>query len=143
MGFYVRYGKKGREALESYVDWLKQTTPEGWHRKKKYNYGNVLRMPMEDYLEVILRGAKKETKLSTELSKGRSSSKGKNTERLTMMETIILQSISRGLTNTEICQEQNLKLPTVKSHIYSLYKKLGVSSRVQAVNKGKEIGIVR
>ena len=143
VGFYVRYGKKGREVLESYVDWIKQTTPEGWHRKKKYNYGNVLRMPMEDYLEVILRGAKKETKLSTELSKGRSSSKGKNTERLTMMETIILQSISRGLTNTEICQEQNLKLPTVKSHIYSLYKKLGVSSRVQAVNKGKEMGIVR
>ncbi len=137
VGFYTRYGKKGREVLEGYVDWLKNTTPEGWHRKKKYNYGNVLRMPMEDYLEVILRGAKKESKLSAELSKG------KNMERLTMMETIILQDISRGLTNTEICQEQNLKITTVKSHIYSLYKKLHVSSRVQAVNKGKEMGIVR
>ena len=136
VGFYTRYGKKGREVLEGYIEWLKNTTPGDWHRKKKYNYGNVLRMPMEDYLEVILRGAKKESKLSTELSKG------KSVERLTMMETIILQSISRGLTNTEICQEQNLKITTVKSHIYSLYKKLNVSSRVQAVNKGKEMGIV-
>jgi len=136
VGFYTRYGKKGREVLEGYIEWLKNTTPESWHRKKKYNYGNVLRMPMEDYLEVVLRSAKKESRLSTELTKG------KNVERLTMMETIILQSISRGLTNTEICEEQNLKLPTVKSHIYSLYKKLDVSSRVQAVNKGKEMGIV-
>ncbi len=137
VGFYTRYGKKGREVLEGYIEWLKNTTPDGWHRKKKYNYGNVLRMPMEDYLEVILRGAKKESKFTAELAKGKSA------ERLTMMETIILQDISRGLSNTEICQEQNLKLPTVKSHIYSLYKKLNVSSRVQAVNKGKEMGIVR
>lgn len=136
VNFYTQYGKKGREVLEGYIEWLKNSTPESWHRKKKYNYGNVLRMPMEDYLEVILRGAKKESKRSTELAKGN------NLERLTMMETIILQDISRGLTNTEICQEQNLKLPTVKSHIYSLYKKLGVNSRVQAVNKGKEMGIV-
>ncbi|MBE5956969.1 MAG: hypothetical protein E7253_11035 [Lachnospiraceae bacterium] len=136
-GFYTRYGNSGREVLEGYIEWHKNTTPEGWHRKKKYNYGNILRMPMEDYLEVLLRSAKKENKISVALAKG------DDGERLTMMETIILQSISKGLNNTEICEEQNLKMTTVKSHIYSLYKKLGVNSRVQAVNKGKEMGIVR
>ena len=64
-------------------------------------------------------------------------------EKLTMMETIILQDINKGLTNAEICEELNLKLPTVKTHIYSVYKKLGVNSRVQAILKGKELGLVK
>lgn len=137
VGFYTQYGVVGRAVLESYMEWLKQTTPERWSRKKKYNYGNVNHMPMEDYLEVILRGAKKETRHQEDLRKY------KEEESLTMMETIILQDISRGLTNGEICQEQNLKLPTVKSHIYSLYKKLGVNNRMQAVNRGKERGLIK
>ena len=70
--------------------------------------------------------------MDTELSK----------EKLTLMEISVLQGISRGLTNAQMCQELNLKLPTVKSHIYSLYKKLDVNSRVQAILKGKELGIV-
>ena len=137
VNFYTRYGKKGRGILETYVEWYQNTVPGEWHRKKKYNYGNVLRMPVADYLEVLVRGAKKEYKMSLEPKDNT------DAERLTMMETLVLHSISRGLTNTQICEEQNLKLPTVKSHIYSLYKKLGVSSRVQAVNRGKELGLVR
>lgn len=43
--FYISYGKNGFEVLDAYVQWLKKNTPEGWHRKKKYNYGNILRMP--------------------------------------------------------------------------------------------------
>lgn len=137
VGFYTRYGKKGYEVLEAYVEWMKQNIPGSWRRKKKYNYGNVLRMPEEDYMEVILRTAKRKIKAYSE--KNRSDIE----ERLTMMETIILQDLSRGLTNTEICQEQNLKMPTVKSHIYNVYKKLGVNNRVQAILKGKELGIVK
>ena len=64
-------------------------------------------------------------------------------ENLTLMETIILQNINKGMSNSEICEELNLKLPTVKTHISNLYKKLGVGSRVQAIMKGKEIGILR
>ena len=60
-----------------------------------------------------------------------------------MTETLVLQSLNKGLSNKEICDEMNLKLPTVKTHISSIYKKLGVSSRVQAVLKGKELGILK
>ena len=59
-----------------------------------------------------------------------------------MTELLILQNLSRGLSNAEICEEMNLKLPTVKSHIYSIYKKLGVNSRVQAVIKAKKMGVL-
>ena len=123
--------------LEAYVEWMKNNTPGGWHRKKKYNYGNVLRMPLEDYMEVILRCARREARSDRALQDEPAG------ERLTMMETIILQDIGHGLSNTEISKELNLKITTVKSHIYSLYKKLGVNSRVQAILKGKELGVLK
>lgn len=135
--FYTEHGNRGLEVLREYVDWVHKNMPEGWHRKKKYNYGSILRMPVEDYLETVIRYAAKETRST----RGASGSIAK--ERLTMMETIILQDIGMGYTNGEICQELNLKLPTVKSHIYSLYKKLGVSSRTQAVLRGKELGVLK
>lgn len=136
VAFYVGYGSRGKEVLAAYVDWQKSNAPEGWNRKKKYNYGNVLRMPVEDYLEYVLRAAKKAAKANRKVSEEYIE------ERLTMMETIILQDIGRGLSNAQICEELQLKLPTVKGHVYSLYKKLGVNSRMQAVVKGKELGIL-
>ncbi len=135
--FYTLYGKDGGAVLEAYIDWHRQSFPEGWSRKKKYQYGNILRMPMEDYLSVVEKNVRKAVRNEPVR---RNPGAG---ERLTMMELLILQHIGHGLSNAEICQELNLKLPTVKSHIYSMYKKLGVNSRVQAVNKGKEMEILR
>ena len=135
--FYITYGKMGKEVLEAYVDWHQKNHPEKWNKKKKYNYGNVLHMPMEDYLGVVLRGAKRRAKLYS------ADEEYEVVEKLTMMETIILQDINKGLSNSEICVELNLKLPTVKTHISNMYKKLGVNNRVQAILKGKELGIVR
>lgn len=134
---YTDYGNSGWKALEAYVDWASKNSPEGWHRKKKYNYGNVRRMPVEDYLELLVRMAKRR-------APGVHETAGVcPEEHLTMMETLILQDINSGKSNAQICQELNLKLSTVKSHIYSLYKKLGVNSRVQATLKGKELGILK
>ena len=93
-------------------------------------------MPVEDYLDVVLRAAKKssvhEKKFPEEYA----------AERLTMTETLILQDIGRGMSNGAICEELGIKLPTVKGHIYNLYKKLGVNNRGQAVLKGRELGIL-
>lgn len=136
VNFYISYGSRGRRVLEAYVDWQKMNAPEGWNRKKKYNYGNVLRMPVADYLEVIIRLAKKSTKSDRKVSEEYIE------EHLTMMETIVLQDIGRGMSNAQICEKLEVKLPTVKGHIYSLYKKLGVNSRMQAVMRGKELGLL-
>ena len=96
-------------------------------------------MPVADYLDVIMRGIRREARSGQILQPQQDDIVN---EHLTMMETIILQDIGRGLTNQEICIGQNLKMPTVKTHIYSLYKKLGVKTRVQATIKGKEMGIL-
>ena len=135
--FYTRYGRNGYEVLEDYIEWLSNNSPDTWSRKKKYNYGNVLNMPMEDYMNVILREAKKNRgqtgkRLSEETE-----------EPLTVTEIIVLKELSTGMTNEEICADLNLKLTTVKGHIYSIYKKLGVKSRVQALLIGRERGLLR
>ena len=93
-------------------------------------------MPMEEYWEYILRVAKKASKGNRKVSEEYIE------EHLTMMENIILQNLAKGLSNAQICEELHLKLPTVKGHVYNLFKKLGVSSRIQAVVKGKELGII-
>lgn len=134
--FYTIYGKPGVEVLNTYIEWMQTNMTGSRTRKKKYNYGNVLRMPEEDYIGLILRKAKHYAR--QESSPGLPARK----ETLTMMETIVLQAICQGLSNAEISEQQNLKITTVKSHIYSMYKKLGVKNRMQAALKGKELGIV-
>lgn len=135
--FYTEYGKMGCELLEEYEEWMRTNSPEGWHRKKKYNYGNVLRMPTADYVAAVMRLARKNQKQFREVFQETVA------EKLTMMEMIVLQDISMGMTNEQICRELNLKLPTVKGHLYSLYKKLEVNSRVKAIVKGREMGLLK
>ncbi|MCP4022216.1 MAG: hypothetical protein GY729_10270 [Desulfobacteraceae bacterium] len=52
---------------------------------------------------------------------------------LTPRETQILDLISHGYTNRQICDDLCVRLGTVKAHIYNLYKKIGVSNRFQAI----------
>lgn len=53
---------------------------------------------------------------------------------LTKREIQILQLTATGATNTEIADQLNVSMHTVKTHIYNLFKKLGVANRMQAVN---------
>jgi DNA-binding NarL/FixJ family response regulator len=52
---------------------------------------------------------------------------------LSPREAEILTLISQGLTNEQITGELYLSLNTVKSHIRSAYRKIGVTTRAQAV----------
>lgn len=63
-------------------------------------------------------------------------------EYLTEREAEILRLISRGLSNKEIGDRLGLTINTVKTHIKSLYSKLGVHGRVQALKRGQERGLL-
>lgn len=56
------------------------------------------------------------------------------TDLLTGKESKILEALACGHSNQDIADKICLSPHTVKTHIYNLYKKIGVSNRVQAVN---------
>ena len=61
---------------------------------------------------------------------------------LTPREGDVLRLISQGLSNSEIAGELVIALNTVKRHTSSIYGKLGVKSRTQAVARARELGLL-
>lgn len=51
---------------------------------------------------------------------------------LTPRESDVLQALCQGMTNKEIARELRLSEPTIKLHVKTLYRRLGVSNRTQA-----------
>ncbi|MDF9409848.1 MAG: Response regulator protein VraR [Pelotomaculum sp. PtaB.Bin013] len=54
---------------------------------------------------------------------------------LTRREDEILKYLSQGLSNKEISIMTNVAVDTVKTHLHSIYRKMGVNSRSQAISE--------
>ncbi len=63
-------------------------------------------------------------------------------EPLSAREVEVLRLLADGLSNAEIGQKLFISVATVKVHTRSIYGKLDVKGRVQAVNRAKEMGLV-
>jgi len=61
---------------------------------------------------------------------------------LTQREHEILGLIARGLSNREIGEALFVSENTVKTHSSRLFEKMQVNRRVQAVQRGKELGLI-
>ena len=64
------------------------------------------------------------------------------TDPLTPRERDVLHLISQGLSNKDIAEKLVIALNTVKRHTSSIYGKLGVKSRTQAVARARELGLL-
>jgi DNA-binding CsgD family transcriptional regulator len=61
---------------------------------------------------------------------------------LTPRELEVLRDVADGLTNKEIAGHLGISLHTVKFHVESLMRKLGVSSRAEAVSKSMRLKLL-
>ncbi len=61
---------------------------------------------------------------------------------LSTRELDVLELIAEDLTNQEIADKLFISLQTVKTHVKNILLKLEVDSRIRAVTKAKEIGII-
>jgi DNA-binding NarL/FixJ family response regulator len=60
---------------------------------------------------------------------------------LTSSEREVLASMSRGLNNSAIAQELHLAPKTVRNYISSIFRKLAVADRSQAIVRAREAGL--
>lgn len=58
-----------------------------------------------------------------------------NHYQLTKKEMQIIEILCRGLNNKDIAQETYCSVPTIKTHLQHIYKKLGVKSRQQLISR--------
>ncbi len=63
-------------------------------------------------------------------------------EPLTAREMEVIQLMAQGLANKQIALSLGISEHTVKFHLSSLYAKLGISSRTEAVKRGIELGLI-
>jgi len=62
---------------------------------------------------------------------------------ITQREHAVLEQMAEGQSNKEIAQKLHVSPNTVKTHVSRLYEKLDVNQRVQAVQKAKELRLIR
>lgn len=54
---------------------------------------------------------------------------------LTAREATMVQLVAAGLSNKQLCRELDISLPTVKTHLLSVFRKMGIRSRTELVAK--------
>lgn len=64
-------------------------------------------------------------------------------EVLSERETEVLRELAQGITNREIAERLCISQATVKTHVLSIFGKLGVSSRMMAVEEGRKKGFIK
>jgi LuxR family transcriptional regulator, maltose regulon positive regulatory protein len=61
---------------------------------------------------------------------------------LTEREREVLALLARGASNQDIAEQLVITIDTVKRHVTHIYSKLGVNNRVQAVERGRTLGLL-
>lgn len=63
-------------------------------------------------------------------------------EELTGRESEVLQLLAQGMANKQIALRLNISEHTIKFHVSSIYAKLGVTNRTEAVRRGARLGLI-
>ena len=91
-------------------------------------------------IEAVLRRTKWQEELSNKKSK--KINKDVNIDILTPREKEVLSLLAKGANNQEIADKMCVQDVTIKTHLNSIFKKLKVSNRTQAVLLAMEINLI-
>ena len=61
---------------------------------------------------------------------------------LTPREAEVLRALAIGKANKQLAPTLNISESTFKTYLRNIYEKLGVRTRVEAVRRGEELGVV-
>lgn len=92
------------------------------------------------FIETLLKAAG--INLQTNPAEGSAQAPDTLTEALTEREKKILIYLSNGVSNKEMARKIFVSENTVKFHLKNIYSKLSVSSRLQAINAARQMGII-
>ena len=70
------------------------------------------------------------------------SSNGFGTVELTSRQKAVLNEVAKGMSNREIGKALGISEITVKIHVHSICQKLAVRNRMQAVQRGRSLGLL-
>ncbi|HEX5509334.1 MAG TPA: LuxR C-terminal-related transcriptional regulator [Pseudolabrys sp.] len=68
-------------------------------------------------------------------------SRGLLLEKLSARESEVLEAVAEGLGNHEIALMLNISEKTVRNHVSTIFSKLGISGRPQAIVQAREAGL--
>lgn len=128
---YLSYGARGAGLLKEYWDlavYQKEAARRTWSE------------PEMEMLKELVREADRRKRGGPDPDP--EERKRYQADQLTQTERLVLGCLAEGLSNSQISQQMHIRLSTVKSHTYHIYRKLGASNRVQAVKKAREYGIL-
>ena len=109
------------------------------------------RLTADPHLELVDRAelAEAVVSLPSRLSLARRSSNPSDERRrepliesLTTREHDVLALVADGLSNREVAHDLAISEHTVKFHLASIFGKLGVSTRTEAVQRGVRLGVI-
>ena len=101
-------------------------------KEKATKNTNLLNSVSSDYLNKLLEAFEKEKKTD----------KSSSENVLSARELDTLKLLAEDYSNQQIADELFISLNTVKTHLKNINLKLEVDSRVKAVGKAKELGII-
>jgi len=104
------------------------------------------RLSADQNLELVDRAELAEAVISLpsrlSLSRRSAEREGGLIESLTTREHDVLALVADGLSNREIAHDLAISEHTVKFHLASVFGKLGVSTRTEAVQRGVRLGVI-
>jgi LuxR family maltose regulon positive regulatory protein len=141
---------KDEEALAALARALALGEPEGYIRTfidEGPQMGQLLRRAVlhgiaMDYAGKLLAALEEEaTKIAAPLSVSKSA-RSPAFESLSPRETEVLRLLTTRLSHAEMAEELVVSVNTLRSHVKSIYSKLDVHSRMEAVECARELGLL-